>query len=618
MLLDLKRLLHQHGITLRGVIHVGAHYGQELSLYKSLGAKELALFEPLSDHFNTLMNSVKALQGEGGSLRIQAYQLALGSRHEAREMTIASNQGQSSSLLKPKQHLEQYPQISFERLEEVFVTRMDRIITQPHHYNLISIDVQGFELEVLKGAGEHILRHIEAVCCEVNRAEVYEENAMVEEIDRYLNDFGFERVSTVWAGGTWGDALYCRNNRRRSSRDNHTTKAKISLTQEHPNPISLDPKIESGSCLIPGIQMRDDWQLITSAKASSLHQHPGPTTLRVIRMGRFSNHLIQLINAVLVARQLKASTIVLPSDFAGFNLLKATIGDLSVVQEECDPGNHPRELRSYFWFPAGSLSRLFKRVTLQQAVFAAERIVKPLFYQHFPLHIDSFNSSQEAASRIVVHIRSGDLFRGQPANRQATNPHPYYVQPPFSFYRAALQHALERAKAAISIRLIIEDRKNPVIDALEKWLSQQSIHFEVTTGPFPEAVGLMLSATTLISSYGSVVEMIGVLSDHVDTIYSFQGFGRWAERGFGGHGSYEHLGKKKEIYVMPATSPYISPGSWQDLPMQRQLMLDYPGSADSFFQLQLNDSSAHSKTPFFSTSSDIQSGISPHISKRPQ
>ena len=50
------------------------------------------------------------------------------------------------------------------------------------------MDVQGYELEVLKGATE-TLKHVDYVYCEVNRDEVYEGNAYVEEIDEFQYNY---------------------------------------------------------------------------------------------------------------------------------------------------------------------------------------------------------------------------------------------------------------------------------------------------------------------------------------------------------------------------------------------------------------------------------------------
>ena len=77
----------------------------------------------------------------------------------------------------------------------------------PEDFNFMNIDVQGYELEVMKGASK-FLPHIQFIYCEVNRAEVYEGCPRIEELDEYLGTYGFERVETTWDGGTWGDAFY--------------------------------------------------------------------------------------------------------------------------------------------------------------------------------------------------------------------------------------------------------------------------------------------------------------------------------------------------------------------------------------------------------------------------
>ena len=74
-------------------------------------------------------------------------------------------------------------------------------------YNMINIDVQGYELEVFKGATK-TLENIDYIITEVNRDVVYHQCAFIDDLDDYLKQFGFARVETDWAGHTWGDAFY--------------------------------------------------------------------------------------------------------------------------------------------------------------------------------------------------------------------------------------------------------------------------------------------------------------------------------------------------------------------------------------------------------------------------
>ena len=58
------------------------------------------------------------------------------------------------------------------------------------------------------------MEHIDYVYCEVNRDEVYENNAFIEQIDDYLEEYNLIRVETSWDGGIWGDALYMKEKKQ--------------------------------------------------------------------------------------------------------------------------------------------------------------------------------------------------------------------------------------------------------------------------------------------------------------------------------------------------------------------------------------------------------------------
>ena len=55
------------------------------------------------------------------------------------------------------------------------------------------------------------MERVDYVYCEVNRDEVYENNAYIEELDEFLSNYDMKRVETDWAGQIWGDALYIKN-----------------------------------------------------------------------------------------------------------------------------------------------------------------------------------------------------------------------------------------------------------------------------------------------------------------------------------------------------------------------------------------------------------------------
>jgi FkbM family methyltransferase len=208
MLLDLVSLKKQYDLNIKGVLHIGAHFGQEMNVYDNLEIKNVIFFEPLPHVFEVLKNNV-------GS-RAVLYNTALGNMEGIVEMNVESaNQGMSSSILEPILHTMQYPNIIFNEKVEVTINKLDNVMVNHNKedFNFICIDVQGYELEVFKGS-INTLKTVDFIISEVNRDEVYKNCTKVEELDKFLSQFGFERVETNWVGHTWGDAFYVKRNEK--------------------------------------------------------------------------------------------------------------------------------------------------------------------------------------------------------------------------------------------------------------------------------------------------------------------------------------------------------------------------------------------------------------------
>lgn len=209
MLLNLTNLFEKYNLAgkVKGVVQVGAHRGQELVEYNQHGIRNLIFIEPCDDAFQRLSQNCE----NNAVANIKLFQCACGDFESTGVPMYAerSNQGMSNSLLKPKVHLDQHKDVIFDHQEEVNVKMLDNLEFDREFYNFLNMDCQGFEDRVIKG-GLDTLKHIDYIYTEVNREEMYENNALVEQMDKLLSEF--QRVETGWASERhgWGDAFYIR------------------------------------------------------------------------------------------------------------------------------------------------------------------------------------------------------------------------------------------------------------------------------------------------------------------------------------------------------------------------------------------------------------------------
>lgn len=207
MLLDFNTLVEKYRMKIKGVIQVGCHRCQEHDLYVKIGIDKMVYIEPSSKNFSIIKERFSGEPNENVIL----VNAACG---DAKETKVAyldtTNQGMSSSLLEPKVHLTQHKEVIFDDAEVWSVVRLDDIPFDRNGYNLLNLDVQGYEDRVLNGA-KNTLKYIDYIFTEVNREEMYSDCALIEHLDNVLGEF--TRVETGWASPIhgWGDSLYVKS-----------------------------------------------------------------------------------------------------------------------------------------------------------------------------------------------------------------------------------------------------------------------------------------------------------------------------------------------------------------------------------------------------------------------
>ena len=206
-MLNLEILKYKFNLEIKNIAHVGAHNGKEVEVYKKLFTdSEIHLFEPNKSSFKKLESKFS------NSKNIYLYNFALGNTNEEKTLNISSNFPNTSSILEPHLHKVYYPEINFDDNEVVSLKKFDSLLID--NINFMSIDTQGYELEVLKGANEY-LNLIDYLIVEINRKYLYKNSPLVKDIDLYLKPFGFIRAVTSYWGKecVWGDGFYIKKNK---------------------------------------------------------------------------------------------------------------------------------------------------------------------------------------------------------------------------------------------------------------------------------------------------------------------------------------------------------------------------------------------------------------------
>lgn len=195
--------LAKAGITVRGVLHIGAHECEELAAYTAKGVPASAV-----DWIEANPELVARMAARG----IVVHNAAV-SDVEAELPFHITNNGQSSSLLEFGTHAVSYPWCKMVKTITVRTERLESVITRCAipiaARNFWNLDIQGAELSALRSAGDAI-RHADAIYTEVNTREVYKGCCLLGELDTFLADKGFTRHSISMTDAGWGDALYIR------------------------------------------------------------------------------------------------------------------------------------------------------------------------------------------------------------------------------------------------------------------------------------------------------------------------------------------------------------------------------------------------------------------------
>ena len=168
------------------VIDVGSHRGQFAVLALSrFPSARLLCFEPLEGPRQTLKGVVQ-VDGD----RVEVFPYAAAARDGSTTMHVSRADDSSSLLPIGRRQVTAFPGTETLATTSVPAVRIDEAIDSVEAPCLMKIDVQGYELEVLRGA-EKLLPCVKYLLVECSFTELYLGQALAGEVVAHLHERGY-------------------------------------------------------------------------------------------------------------------------------------------------------------------------------------------------------------------------------------------------------------------------------------------------------------------------------------------------------------------------------------------------------------------------------------------
>lgn len=192
--------LRKYKIPARGVVHIGAHQGQEAEQYDKIGFEKVIWFEANPEIFCLLVENLKTKPHH------LAFQSLLSDKDgDEVDFYVTANYGHSSSILEP---LKEVGGVS--NILKLKSSRFDKFVEKNNigisACNVLNLDVQGAEKKVLLGMGQY-LNNFDIIISEINLKTTYKGAVLFHELDSLFMSKGYVRIYTS-AMDMYGEAGY--------------------------------------------------------------------------------------------------------------------------------------------------------------------------------------------------------------------------------------------------------------------------------------------------------------------------------------------------------------------------------------------------------------------------
>ena len=278
----------------------------------------------------------------------------------------------------------------------------------------------------------------------------------------------------------------------------------------------------------------------------TLDDGPGDTFgIRLRKFGRYANNLFSAANAIELARKLGWRWVQLGDiDFLGtFETLE--IDGVTLLHPSAPLPEGVRFLSGPYFRRADFgdwIAHLDRRDILK--IIAAS--VRPAL--QIPM-------ADVPDDQLVIHIRSGDVFK--------VRPHPNYAQPPLSFYTLVIE-ALRAAGEINSVCLVFENTRNPCIAALCEYLDRTGTPYRTQSGTFAEDGAVIFGARRVAFGVGTFALGMAATSTRLREVYAFR------------QKDLDAFPVHEQVWQVEAGDDYIPRNGWTGSPEQLATMISYP------------------------------------------
>lgn len=197
-----------YNVPVTGLLHIGANTAAEAHEYSKIGPVPVIFFEPIPSVAAMARNNTRNYPS------MTVVEICCSDRDDEQvTFNVASNNGQSSSMLAPGAHERLYPSIEFVDKLTLKTKRVDTFladIPESRKFNCAVIDTQGADKRVLEGFGSR-LDDFDGLYVEASDQPLYDGGATLRDVQEFLHARGFAFIhfeSTPML--TYGNALFIR------------------------------------------------------------------------------------------------------------------------------------------------------------------------------------------------------------------------------------------------------------------------------------------------------------------------------------------------------------------------------------------------------------------------